>query len=180
MLQKYIILLFLTICLVENKAYCIEKYQHILNETCYTKYETESIKTIKDPDIIILKEAIGIIIRFEIKNPIEESYCLSTKIIYYLKEIEKFLAKIKKSAIIEVHTEVFALDKRREFKNWELSILIANKIENYLIQNSSTITKNNIKSIGYGEFMPAKNTPNNGGKYSNRVDIIIPCSINGE
>ena len=54
------------------------------------------------------------------------------------------MAKIKKPVIIEVHTEVFELESKRGIKNWELSTVIANKIETFLIQNSSTITKENI------------------------------------
>lgn len=179
MLHKYLIL-FIAFCFTNIKAIGIEKYQHILNEPCLTSFQAKAIEYINDTNITIIKEAMGVTIRFRIENPMEEFYHLSSQTIDILKKIEYFLAKIKKPVIIEVHTEVFGLESKKGIKNWELSTVIANKVETFLIQNSSTITKENIKSIGYGEFMPVKNTPNNGGKYSNRIDIIIPCSISGE
>ena len=180
MLQKRFILTFITFLCTNIGIMCTEKYQYILNDPCILKIHLEASETINSPEISIIKDALGVIIRFKIEDPIEEFHCLSAKTVNSLKEIEKFLAKIKKPAIIEVHTEVFTLEKRRDLKNWELSTFIANNIENYLIQISEKISNKNIKSVGYGEFMPAKNTPNNGGKYSNRVDIIILCNIIGE
>ena len=180
MSRKQIIILSIIFFCINTSVNGAERYQYILNDPCISEFYLEATKAIKDPEIHIFKEAFGLIIRFKIENPLEEFYNLSSETINFLEEIEYFLAKIKKSAIIEVHTEVFALESRRGIKNWELSTIIANNIERYLIQKSSTITKENIKSIGYGEFLPVKNTSNNGGKYSSRVDIIIPCSISGE
>ena len=180
MLQKHLLLTVIFFLFTNISTMCAEKYQYILNDPSILKIHLEASETINHPEIFIIKDAIGIIIRFKIDNPIEELCWLSRKTINSLKEIEKFLAKIKKPAIIEVHTEKFVFDNRREIKNWEVSTIIANNIETFFIQNSNTISKEDIKSIGYGEFMPAKNTPNNGGKYSNRIDIIIPCSISGE
>ena len=179
MQYKYTIT-FITFLFLNLSVISSENYQYILNDPCILKSYLEAKELIKNSKILIIKEAIGIIIRFEIANPKEEFFCLSRETINLLEEIEKFLAKIKKPAIIEVHTEIIVFEARREFKNWELSTVIANNIESFLIQNSSVISKENIKSVGYGEFKPAKNTPNNGGKYANRVDIIIPCSISGE
>jgi len=177
---KYVILILLIICFTNIRFINANEYKYTFNDNCINEYYAKAKYEINSSEITILREAIGIIIRFEIENPWQEYKILSSKTINLLNEIEYFLAKIKKPAIIEVHTEVFTFEKRRDFKNWELSTVIANNIESYLIQKSNVISKNNISSIGYGEFMPAKNTPNNGGKYSNRVDIIIPCSISGE
>lgn len=90
----------------------------------------------------------------------------------------KFLAKIKNPVIIEVHTkQVFGI-KSGDLKNWERSTLIANNIEKFVIE--SGIDTERVKSVGYGEFFPEKNTPNNGSKKQNRVDIIILYNISGE
>ena len=58
--------------------------------------------------------------------------------------------------------------------------LVANNIESVMLEQSDRDFRNRINSIGYGEFLPSKNTSNNGGKYANRVDIIILCNISGE
>lgn len=57
---------------------------------------------------------------------------------------------------------------------------MANNIEAIITKPFGTVEQNKINSIGYGEFLPAKNTSNNGGENSCRVDIIILCNIGGE
>ena len=89
------------------------------------------------------------------------------------------MAKFKNPVIIEVHTSKFPLETFENLKNWEISTIIANKIEAIMLERGY-ISSSQIKSIGYGEFLPSKNTPNNGVKNSGRVDIIILCSISGE
>ena len=96
------------------------------------------------------------------------------------QEIEYFLAKIENPAIIEVHIRDFPQEEILKLKKWEISTIMANNIEALVTKPIGTIDQNRINSIGYGEFLPAKNTPNNGGKSSNRVDIIILCNITGE
>ena len=90
----------------------------------------------------------------------------------------KFLAKIKNPVIIEVRTNNVLSIKYNGLKNWELSTLTANGIENLLLDLG--IETRRIKSVGFGEFYPEKNTPNNGSKKQNEVDIIVLCNINGE
>ncbi len=68
--------------------------------------------------------------------------------------------------------------KSFRFKDWEISTVIANNIEKEIRKSDKNIG-DRIYSVGYGEFLP-KNTPNNGGKLSNRVDIIVLCKISGE
>ena len=53
------------------------------------------------------------------------------------------------------------------------------EIEEILLKKGR-ISHNQLKSVGYGEFLPSKNTPYNGGKNEGRVDIILLCNINGE
>ena len=96
------------------------------------------------------------------------------------KKIEYFLAKIKNPVIIEVHTEKKPLKDSYNLKNWEISSVIAGKIESIILKPRGNIELDRIDSVGYGEFLPVKNTSNNGGNYFNRVDIIILCNISGE
>ena len=114
-----------------------------------------------------------------------ESRHLSALMIFYkepkkIKNIEKFLAKIENPAIIEVHTGNFSEKTHSRLKKWELSTMLANDIEAVITKPFGSIPQKRINSVGYGEFLPAKNTPNNGGKYLNRIDIIVLCNISGE
>ena len=90
------------------------------------------------------------------------------------------MAKIENPAIIEVHIVDFPEEKISNLKKWEFSTVFANNIEAIITKPAGIIDQNKINSIGYGEFLPEKNTPNNGGKNTNRVDIIILCNISGE
>ena len=99
---------------------------------------------------------------------------------YNIKKIEYFLAKIENPAIIEVHTGDFSEEKLLNIKKWEYSTIIANDIEAIITEPRGSIPQKRINSVGYGEFLPAKNTPNNGGNYLNRIDIIVLCNISGE
>jgi hypothetical protein len=42
------------------------------------------------------------------------------------------------------------------------------------------ITYDRIKSVGYGDYLPKKNTPYNGVNKGVSIDIIILCNISGE
>lgn len=178
MTKKLILTLFF-ILYTCNQTFAKE-YTYLFNDKCIEYNYTNAKNIITDSDINIIRNAIGLIIRFEIKNPYQEFYNLSYDTMNKLKKFEKFLAKYKNPVIIEVHTEKFKNESEKGIRNWELSTVIANNIEEYLTKIAKTISSNKISSVGYGEFLPAKNTSNNGGKYSNRVDIIIPCSISGE
>ena len=125
-------------------------------------------------NILPIKDSRGIILRYFFENAIEE-YRQPNIEVY--KKLEKFLAKIENPAIIEVHTGDFSSEN---LKNWEISTIIANNIEAIITKPYGSVDQNKINSVGYGEFLPAKNTSNNGGKYLNRVDIIVLCNISGE
>ena len=131
-------------------------------------------------DISVIRDTRGILLRFELANPIEEYSHISYKTYVNTIKIKDFLAKIENPVIIEVHTEVVPKNFGINLKNWELSTVIANNIESVILSTFDINNRDRIKSVGYGEFLPTKNTPNNGGNYSNRVDIIILCNISGE
>ena len=126
-------------------------------------------------NFLVLKDSRGIVLRyfFDDINNLKDFY-------RFLKKIELFLAKIKNPAIIEVHIGRNFSMVGEKLKKWEVSTLKANEIEELLCVRGKGITRERIKSVGYGEFFPIKNTPNNGGNYINRIDIIILCNISGE
>jgi len=172
---KIILFIFLFTVLKVNA-----EYLYILNDRCIKELYQEAQTHVKSNEIEIHKSSRGIYLRFNLDNPISESIELSTQTVKYLKILEYFLAKIENPAIIEVHTVKFQKNNSNTLKNWEISTIIANKIEAFLLTFNKNIDANRIKSVGYGEFLPAKNTPNNGGNSFGRVDIIILCNISGE
>lgn len=175
----YKFLITIIIFIISNSVFGTE-YKYILNEEYINRvYEPAKIY-FKDSEIDVIKEAQGVILRFELENPTKEYIKLSKNTINKTYKIEYFLAKIKNFAIIEVHTKDYAQSNENELKNWEISTVIANNIESYIYKSGKGISRDRLISIGYGEFLPQKNTPNNGGKYDNRVDIIILCNINGD
>ena len=153
------------------------EYLYILNDKCINELYQKAKKHFENSEIIAIKDSRGIILRLYFDDPISE---YKNSSINTYKKIEYFLAKIENPAIIEVHTSYFPIKKSKSLKNWEISTIIANKIESIITVPLGTINQNRINSVGYGEFLPAKNTPNNGGKNFNRVDIIILCNITGE
>ena len=175
----YKFLITLIIFLIINPAFGAE-YKYILNESYINSIYDPAKVFFSGTDISVLKEAQGVILRFEIKNPEDEYKHLSENTLCKITQVEYFLAKIKNFVIIEVHTDNSSKRRQNLLKNWEISAVIANNIELYVYKTGEGLNRDRVISIGYGEFLPQKNTPNNGGKFNNRVDIIILCNINGD
>lgn len=167
----------LIICLLIPCEIFAAEYVYILNDKCINELFYKAEIYFQGTEIIPIRDSRGIILRLEIEDFMQEFYGLN---INSYKKIENFLAKIENPAIIEVHTGDFPKEEGVSLKNWEVSTIMANNIEAIITKPAGTIEQSRINSIGYGEFLPAKNTPNNGGKSSNRVDIIILCNITGE
>ena len=153
------------------------EYQYILNDKCINELYSQAQIAIKNKEIKLIRDSRGLILRIKFDDPIEE-YFRKNEDVY--KEIEYFLAKIENSAIIEVHIENFPSVKLKKLKKWEFSTIMANQIEAFIVTPKGSVNQNRIHSIGYGEFLPEKNTSNNGGKKSNRIDIIVLCNVSGE
>ena len=168
-----LLIFFLAICskIEANNFY------YILNEEHLNNIYDIAFREFENSDIIVLKNPMGVILRYKIDLNDYTKKHLDNKILFRLKKIEYFLAKIKNPAIIEVHIDKNSI---KGIKSWELSTVIANQTESILIKMGNGRIKNRINSVGYGEFLPAKNTSNNGVKFSDRVDIIILCNISGE
>ncbi len=154
-----------------------KEYLYILNDKCINELYDKAEKYFKNTSIIPIRDSRGIILRFNFDVPVLKIEELNFPI---YKNIEYFLAKIENPAIIEVHVGNFPEGEFKNLKKWEVSTVMANNIEAIITEPVGIISQNRINSIGYGEFLPAKNTSNNGGKNSNRVDIIILCNISGE
>lgn len=161
--------------------YCAQvsarEYLYILNDNCINELHNKAQQALINSQINVIRDPHGIILRFELPHPEKEYENLSIETTQKISAAISFLAKIKNPAIIEVHTENISKEKLKGHKNWEVSTVIANNIESVF---SSRLDYNRISSVGYGEFLPAKNTSNNGVNYPNRVDIMILCNINGE
>lgn len=157
-----------------------QEYYYILNDNCIVNLVKNAQSYFYNSPINIVRDSRGIILRLELEHPEIECDKLSINMYSKILKIKEFLAKINNPVIIEVHVNEIPVDKCKKLKKWELSTLIANNIETVIKDKNGVVVKNKINSVGFGEFMPYKNTSNNGGNYPNRVDIIILCDINGE
>ncbi len=157
------------------------EFAHILNDSCIDSLYYKAINHFKNNNNFeIEKDPRGILIRFKLSNTCEEVNYVGDTTYQNILFAEDFLAKIKNPVIIEVHTKEASCTERGNLKNWEISTLIANRIESIILAPKGKLPRDRISSVGYGEFLPPKNTPNNGSNYTNRVDIIILCNVSGE
>ncbi len=171
--MRNILKIFFTIVITAFCSTEAQEFLYILNDKCINQLYITAEEHFKHSTIKIIRDPRGLILRDDFQDKNEDFY---TKI----KNIENFLAKIENPAIIEVHTGDFPEGSLSNLKRWEFSTIIANDIEAFITKPKGSIPQKRINSVGYGEFLPAKNTPNNGGKYLNRIDIIVLCNISGE
>lgn len=157
-----------------------QEYLYILNDGCILDLYSQAKEFFQNMPIYVVKDPHGLLLRFEIKNPESECENLSQETYKKILKIEQFLAKMNNPAIIEVHVNEVSKERCKNLKKWEISTLIANQIESVVLKPRGMIARDKIHSVGFGEFSPPKNTPNNGGKLPNRVDIMILCDVNGE
>jgi hypothetical protein len=153
---------------------------NIFDEKCLITLYHNAQAYFNNSPIFTIKDSRGIILRFPLDNPDSEITETSPKTKELILRIQVFLAKIKNPAIIEVHLENYRNTTNQKLKTWEISTIIANQLETAIIGQGDKVAPNRINSVGYGEFLPQNNPPNNGGNLPNRVDIIILCNISGE
>ena len=169
---------FVRICLIflllSPIRLCANDYYYILNDKCINDLYNMSIEDFAGTGIESIKDSRGLMLRYVFEDLVKEYYNPDIKT---YKLIEDFLAKIENPVIIEVHTTNFPLGLPKNIRNWEFSTMLANDIENIIRDHLGDLKEKRIISVGYGEFLPAKNTSNNGGKKINRVDIIILCNV---
>ena len=177
-MHKIITLIIILTFLIPNVI--AEEYKYILHDNCIDELFLTAGKSLSTEDIEVLRIPQGIILRFGIKDILAEYKDITPEILKKIAKVAYFLSKIKNLVIIEVHTGDFSSTGSKGLKNWEISTVIANKLEDKFFKSGEGLDRTRIISVGYGEFLPPKNTPYNGGKYINRVDIIILCNISGE
>lgn len=153
-----------------------EEVKFILHDSCINNLYKPAALYFENSEIYVIRDSRGIILRFGLVEPETEYRCLTDKTLEKIQKVGVFLAKIKNPVIIEVHVADF---KNNSIKNWEVSAIIAGRLVQMICLIDKQL-KDRISSVGFGEFLPAKNTSNNGGNFSNRVDIIILCNISGE
>ena len=151
---------------------------YILNDRCSESFYEMCDNYFKDyPEINVIREVRGVNLRISLE--VENTYEMKEEARLKLNVIKHFLAKIKNPVIIEVHT--VEVPAKLNINNWEYSTVLANKISDIFTKGEQRLPIERVKSVGYGEFMPSvNNTSNNGGKDTQRIDIIILCSIDGE
>ena len=149
----------------------------VLHDKCITNLFIPAKEYFAGTDICVLRDAHGIILRFKIENPEEEYKKLNCYTKDKLLKIVHFLSEIKNTVIVRVHTGNFAKQTTKELKNWEISTIIANNIEQFLYNSSNNMDKNRVSSVGFGEFLPVVPPDNTGCDNQNRVDIIILCAV---
>lgn len=172
--------IFLIIFLINPVTIQAKEFAHILNDKCITALYKSAKETLSNTSISVIRDPQGIILRFELTSPDSDYHSLTPETYIKILQAESFLSKIENPAIIEVHTENIPKEALGIHKNWEISTVIANRIEDIIIKKCSKKDCDRIYSVGYGEFLPAKNTSNNGVNYPNRVDIMIICNVSGE
>lgn len=180
-MRAYIKIIIVLIFLITPCKSLATEYLYILNDKCINELYEKANSTLPTREIDVIKDSRGIILRTYFSNLNDEYFKITEKTIQKLNYIKNFLAKIENSAIIEVHTTANNNDNiNKTLRNWEVSTVIANNIEAIITKPYGEIDQNRINSVGYGEFLPAENTPYNGGKDANRIDIIILCNVSGE
>lgn len=87
-----------------------------------------------------------------------------------LDKIANILKRIQKFCVIENHT---ADNCSPELDTWEIAMVRAGNIAEYLIKHNS-VPQGQIFDIGFGEFMPFNENINiKAKKLDNRVDFVI-------
>ena len=176
-IKNFFIVLF---CLANiSSAVNSAEYIYIFNDECINSLYKNAENDFKNTDIKVIRDSRGVILSFEFCCPKTEYQNITTSTCRNILKIKSFLAKIKNSAIIEVHTDKLLKDVDNR-SNWEVSTIIANQLESVVVDNKLGISSSRIKSVGYGEFLPSQNHLSNVENYLNRVDIIVLCNVQGE
>lgn len=171
-----IILIFLIICFSSNAFSFAEEYLYILNDKCIVNLYSAAMQYFSGSGIELIKDTHGLIIRINTYDNLS----IDEKVFDKIVKIKYFLAKIKNPVIIEVHAGRDFQKNLEKYRNWEVTTLIANELETIILTYGEPLNNKRIKSVGYGEFFPQRNTSNNGGKDSSRIDIIVLCNVIGE
>ena len=82
------------------------------------------------------------------------------------------LSQFDNRCVVESHTEENFSENSEYKEDWEISIRRANAISDYLV-NKGKLAQERIFPLGFGEFMPYKETVSKIGFFDNRIDFVI-------
>jgi chemotaxis protein MotB len=125
-------------------------------------------------DLSLTREPRGLIIRlkdavlFDAGSDIIKNNARIT-----LDRLAGVLKDIPNSIKIEGHTDNKPIKTSRFPSNWELSTARSTNIVRYLINNHK-FNPNKLSAVGYGEYMPLKNNPDQAA--NRRVDFVVLSS----
>jgi flagellar motor protein MotB len=148
-------------------AFPIEKSEKLSNTTIIEIFK----KDIKNPKIIYTIIPQGVVISIESSLLFYNNENLSENSKFILDELGKIIYDLDLECLIEGNVKNLSYDKNKYNSNIEYSMILAEKILNYLLKYSR-INPNNIKAIGFGEFSPFFTAQNN-HKMDNRIDFVL-------
>lgn len=89
-----------------------------------------------------------------------------------LNNIISVLQEYKNDCTIESHTDEILPETSEFHQDWELSIMRANSIANYIVKNGN-IDSRRVFPLGFGQIMPFKENVSPKGFRDKRVDFVI-------
>ncbi len=153
--------------------------QNIYNVASYQPKVDELEKMFKQKigdelGVIFTKVPRGLIMSFDERIFFESCQtCLNPNSYTILDTLAKALKTIPNDFVIENHTEDNAIACNCDFtQNWELSIMRAENMAQYLIDCGNLDTMR-MFSLGFGEIMPFADNVSEKYAMDNRVDIVI-------
>jgi flagellar motor protein MotB len=148
-------------------AFSIEKTEKLSNTAIIEVFKND----IKNPQIIYTIIPQGVVISVESSLFFYNNENLSENSKILLDELGKIIYDLDLECLIEGNVKNLLYDKKKYNSNIEYSMILAEKILNYLLKHSK-INSNNIKAIGFGEFSPFFTAQNN-HKMDNRIDFVL-------
>ncbi len=89
-----------------------------------------------------------------------------------LHHIADILRVLDNKCIVESNSNFETFENSTYHSNWELSIVQAEKIVDYLIKTEK-INPGRISAVGYGEMMPFKQKNRYNENFNQRIDFVI-------
>lgn len=141
------------------------KKPYIIEEILYSIPQKDTITYTKVPRGIILSIA-----QSELFDGSSAYLSDNGKIL--LKYVARLLDTFNNNCTIEAHTEEILENGRIYKEDWEISIVRANVVANYMVYNLG-ISADRIFPIGFGKIMPFKDNVSEEDFYDNRIDFVI-------
>ena len=152
--------------IIPNTDFAFEAHKpEIIREINEIIPERNTITYTSVPRGIILS-----IVQFEIFD--EKTGRISENGKFLLSKIAQLLKGFNNKCTIEAHLQSDIINNKYNFDNWELSIIKANSIADYMIKEGK-IDGDRIFAVGFGEFMPFKDNVSRKNFPNDRIDFVI-------